>query len=95
MSRLPLVRLVRPFPLLFFVGLILLFLPAPAAADGIIIPVPPPDRPISWRAVPLTIKYHRVTTAITDQVAITHVDQAFVNDAPYSVEGTYIFPLPE
>ncbi|MEJ5199879.1 MAG: VIT domain-containing protein, partial [Anaerolineae bacterium] len=68
---------------------------APAAADGIIIPIPPPDRPISWRAVPLTIKYHRVTTTITDQVAVTHVDQAFVNDAPYAVEGTYIFPLPE
>ena len=66
-----------------------------AAADGIIIPHPPPDQPISWRDVPLTIKYHRVDVTIVDQVATTHVDQVFVNEASYPVEGTYIFPLPE
>lgn len=69
--------------------------PAPAAADGIIIPRPPIDRPIPWRDVPLTIKYHHVTVDITDQVATTRVDQVFVNEAGYPVEGTYIFPLPE
>lgn len=69
--------------------------PSPAAADGIIIPVPPRDLPIPWREVPLVIKYHRVEVEITDQVATTHVDQVFVNEASYPVEGAYIFPLPE
>ncbi len=32
---------------------------------------------------------------IVDQVATTKVDQVFVNEASYPVEGTYIFPLPE
>jgi Ca-activated chloride channel family protein len=70
-------------------------LPAlPARADGIVIPEPIPDVPIV--DVPyLTIKYHRVTVEIDGPVATTHVDQVFVNDAPYEVEGTYIFPLPE
>jgi Ca-activated chloride channel family protein len=63
-------------------------------ADGIIIPEPPPHVPIT--EVPnLTIKYHRVGVIIENQVATTHVDQVFVNEAPYEMEGTYIFPLPE
>ncbi len=67
---------------------------APALADGIIIPEPPPHIPIE--EVPfLTIKYHRVTVTIDGQVATTHVDQVFVNDGRFEVEGTYIFPLPE
>ena len=66
----------------------------PALADGIIVPEPPPDIPIV--EVPfLTIKYHRVTVTIEDQVATTHVDQVFVNESRHEVEGTYIFPLPE
>ena len=66
----------------------------PALADGIVIPVPPPDIPIV--EVPfLTIKYHRVTVTIEDQVATTHVDQVFVNEGRHEVEGTYLFPLPE
>jgi Ca-activated chloride channel family protein len=75
--------------------LTLLLVPsAPALADGIIIPMPPPDIPIV--EVPfLTIKYHRVTVTIEDQVATTHVDQVFVNEGRHEVEGTYIFPLPE
>ena len=43
----------------------------------------------------MTIKYHRVDVTIVDQVATTKVDQVFVNEASYPVEGTYIFPLPE
>jgi Ca-activated chloride channel family protein len=67
---------------------------APVLADGIIIPKPPPDRPIV--EVPyLTVKYHHVTVTIEDQVATTHVDQVFVNEARFEVEGTYLFPLPE
>ncbi len=67
----------------------------PAHADGIIIPNPPPDRPMSWRDVPLTVKYHQVDVTIENQVATTHVDQVFVNDAAFVVEGIYLFPLPE
>ena len=66
-----------------------------SAADGIIIPQPPRDRPIPWRDIPLAVKYHRVDVTIDDQVATTQVDQVFVNDANFAVEGTYIFPLPE
>ncbi|MGD9145957.1 MAG: VIT domain-containing protein [Anaerolineae bacterium] len=66
----------------------------PVLADGIVIPIPPPDVPIV--EVPyLTIKYHRVTVTIEDQVATTRVDQVFVNESRFEVEGTYIFPLPE
>jgi Ca-activated chloride channel family protein len=60
----------------------------PVAADGVIIP----DRPdLAY----LSIKYHRVKVTIEDQVATTHIDQVFVNDSNWTVEGTYLFPLPE
>ncbi len=63
-------------------------------ADGIIIPKPPPHVPIT--EVPnLTIKYHRVRVTIENQVATTRIDQVFVNESRYEMEGTYIFPLPE
>jgi Ca-activated chloride channel family protein len=84
----------KRFLLTLFILLVALFPTLPAHADGIVIPDPPPDVPIV--DVPfLTIKYHRVTVNIDGPVATTHVDQVFVNDAPYEVEGTYIFPLPE
>jgi Ca-activated chloride channel family protein len=43
---------------------------------------------------PLRVKVHRVDVTIDQQVATTRIDQTFVNDATYQVEGTYIFPLP-
>jgi Ca-activated chloride channel family protein len=67
---------------------------SPVYADGFIIPRPP-DRPITWRDIPLSVEYHRVRVDIADRVATTHVDQVFVNDAGFAVEGTYVFPLPE
>ena len=76
-------------------ALTLALTPRPVAADGIIIPHPPPDQTIPWRDIPLAIKYHRVDVTIADQVATTKVDQVFVNEASFAVEGTYIFPLPE
>jgi len=80
--------------LISFVLLVMLLPALPVCADGIVIPDPPPGVPIV--DVPfLTIKYHRVTVKIDGPVATTHVDQVFVNDASYEVEGTYIFPLPE
>ena len=67
----------------------------PVAADGIIIPEPPPwPEPPPLRDTWLTIRYHRVEVTIEDQVATTHVDQVFLNEHDWEVEGTYIFPLP-
>ncbi len=73
-----------------------------ALADGIIIPEPPicrrpcPVPPPPPREVPyLTVQNHRVNVTIEDQVATTRVDQIFRNDSQWSLEGTYIFPLPE
>src|SRR5512133_2709161 len=70
-------------------------------ADGIIIPEPPFCDPIPCREPippisqsPLTVKEHVVTVKIKDQLAVTHVDQIFVNTGSTTVEGTYIFPLP-
>ncbi len=86
----------HPVIVLLLALLTLAVFAAPAHADGIIIPRPPVDhRPVSWRAIPLTVKYHHVEVTIKDQVATTHVDQVFVNEADFAVEGTYMFPLPE
>ena len=83
----------RVLVLFLLTVLVPLFPGSPAWADGIIIPKPPPHLPKVWPE--LTIKYHRVQVAITDQVATTRVDQVFLNEADFPVEGTYVFPLPE
>jgi Ca-activated chloride channel family protein len=68
----------------------------PALADGIVIPDPPPfPAPITLEESWLTIRYHQVSVTIDDQVAVTRVDQEFVNQHDWEVEGTYIFPIPE
>lgn len=75
--------------------------PVIVSADGIIIPEPPicprcPVPPPPEREVPyLTVENHRVNVTINDQVATTRVDQLFRNDSQWSLEGTYIFPMPE
>jgi len=43
----------------------------------------------------LVIRYHHVTVSIKDQLAVTHVDQVFYNPNDWTIEGTYIFPIPE
>ena len=65
----------------------------PVRADGIIIIDPPPQPPPDWSPW-LTIRYHRVTVDIGDQIATTKVDQVFRNDGRVAAEGTYVFPLP-
>jgi len=78
------------------VATVLLTIAAPALADGIIIPEPPPGpEPIPLEDTWLTIRYHRVTVGIEDQVATTRVEQEFLNEHDWECEGTYIFPLPE
>ena len=70
-------------------------------AQGIIIPRPCP-RPIihcppapEVPQQPLRVKSIHLSTKINDQVATTHIEQIFANDTPYTLEGTYFFPLPE
>ncbi|MCB9444554.1 MAG: hypothetical protein H6669_09990 [Ardenticatenaceae bacterium] len=59
-------------------------------------PMPPlPIEPPIWRVEGLKIDYQRVNVTIEDQVATTHIDQFFVNDNDWMLEGTYLFPLPE
>src|SRR5262249_14447670 len=74
---------------------------AAAEAQGIIIPRPCPRPEIRCPAPPevpqrpLKVKSIRFDTKITDQVAVTHVEQVFENDTPYLLEGVYFFPLPD
>ncbi|MCK4300728.1 MAG: VWA domain-containing protein, partial [Planctomycetes bacterium] len=44
---------------------------------------------------PLAIKYHRAKVTIKDRVAVTHIDQVFINSTDRNLEATYIFPLPK
>ncbi len=44
---------------------------------------------------PLWLKKYDATVTITDQMAITHVDQTFKNETSQRLEGIFIFPLPK
>lgn len=71
--------------------IIALITPTAAFADGIIIPDPTDEiLPIEQ----LEIRYHHVDVTIENQVAVTHVDQVFYNPNDWTIEGTYIFPIP-
>ena len=54
-------------------------------------PVPPPHPVFA----PLEVTYHKVNVRITDQVAVTTVDQEFYNPNPRQLEGTFLFPVPK
>ena len=71
---------------------LLLLISGIAFADGFII-IPSPPREVSF--IPLSIKYHNVEVNINNQVAITKVDQVFLNENNRVLEGIYIFPIPE
>jgi len=43
----------------------------------------------------LPVKSIKLDTKINGQVATTHLEQVFRNDTPYTLEGTYFFPIPE
>jgi Ca-activated chloride channel family protein len=70
-----------------------------AYAQGIILPRPCERdvircAPPAWQQ-PLRLRTIRISTKITDQAAITHVEQVFENRSPHVLEGTYFFPLPD
>ncbi|MBA4185867.1 MAG: hypothetical protein H0X49_17955, partial [Acidobacteria bacterium] len=88
----------------FFCLLFVCLLAAVSAnAQGVIVPIPcdfRPCRPIPRpRPIPvpnvLPVKSIELDTRIVGQVATTHVEQVFRNDTPYTLEGTYFFPIPE
>ena len=70
-------------------------------AQGIIVPIiceARPCRPLP-RPVPppnaLPVKSIDIDVKINGQIATTRVTQIFRNDTPYTLEGTYFFPIPE
>ncbi len=85
-------------PLAALLCLTSLLAPVTVYADGIIIPDPPicdpGPCPLPIPLAQLAIEYHRVQVTIEDQVATTRVDQVFRNDNDWTVEGTYLFPIP-
>lgn len=44
---------------------------------------------------PLWLTSYEADVKITDQIAVTHVDQTFQNDSNIRMEGIFIFPLPD
>lgn len=44
---------------------------------------------------PLWLKEYHADVKVTDQIAVTHVDQTFRNESPQRLEGIFFFPLPE
>jgi Ca-activated chloride channel family protein len=86
---------------IFAALLTMMFIIVSAQGQGIILPRPC-ERPIPRCAPPpqvpqqpLKVKSIKFTTKITDQVAVTHVEQIFENDTPFVLEGVYFFPLPD
>jgi Ca-activated chloride channel family protein len=70
-----------------------------AGADGLIVIHDPPPLPHPMpyphhRFAPLEVRTHRVQVRIDGQVAVTEVDQVFVNPTSRRLEGTYLFPVP-
>jgi Ca-activated chloride channel homolog len=95
-------RKVNLFCFLSFLA-VAVFAPVAAQAQGVIVPIIcdvrpcrpiPPPRPAPLPNV-LPVKSIKIDTKINGQVATTHLEQVFRNDTPYTLEGTYFFPIPE
>jgi Ca-activated chloride channel homolog len=53
-------------------------------------------RPLSTEtSTPLWLEKYDASVTITDQIAVTHVDQTFKNETSNRLEGVFIFPLPD
>jgi len=81
----------------FGIGLIIVedpsWWPGPNPPTPIPRPWPPPPR--VYRFAPLEVRTVTANTRITDQLALTTVDQEFYNPNPTRLEGTFIFPIPQ
>ena len=91
---------------ILFVSLLFLYFTSITAtvanAQGVIVPgpcgrCPRPPRPLPPVTLPRTlpIKSININTKIVSQVATTHLEQVFRNDTDATLEGTYLFPIPE
>jgi len=93
----------RSFVLAFLALLLGISAVPTAEAQGIIVPIICDIRPCRPRPIPrpvplpnaLPVKSINLDTKINGQIATTHVEQVFRNDTPYTLEGTYFFPIPE
>ena len=88
---------------LFCLAFVCLFSVFEIKSQGVIIPIvcdvrpcrpTPRPRPVPLPNV-LPVKSIELDVKINGQVATTHVEQVFRNDSPYTLEGTYFFPIPE
>lgn len=87
----------------FLFGLAIVFSTVVSAvAQGTVVPriceirpCPPPPRPLPPLPNFLPIKSIKIETQINGQVATTHVEQVFLNETPYTLEGIYFFPIPD
>src|SRR6476660_3443140 len=85
------------------IAFVALFFALSAQAQGVIVPIICDMRPCNPRPLPrpvpipnaLPVKSIQIDTKINGQVATTHLEQVFRNDTPYTLEGTYFFPIPE
>jgi Ca-activated chloride channel family protein len=75
------------------------WLPPRPPHPPIIVPPPhipprpwPPPHPVF---APLEVTYHKISARITDQVAVTSIDQEFYNPNAQQLEGTFLFPVPK
>ena len=68
--------------------------PGPGEPPGSFWPGPRPHPPFHAFA-PLIVESEKFDTRITDQVAVTAVDEVFFNPNPQRLEGTFVFPLPK
>jgi Ca-activated chloride channel family protein len=80
--------------LLAVLGLGVLLSGTAARADGLIVVSPGPGGPAAG-ITPLEVRFHKVEVRITDQVAVTEVDQVFYNPSGARLEGHYLFPIPK
>ena len=93
----------RSFAVLFVAAIAAFFSTIQTNAQGVIVPVVcdiRPCRPIPRpmpRPLPnaLPVKSINLDVKVNGQIATTHVEQVFRNDTPYTLEGTYFFPIPE
>ena len=91
--------------ILFFLGFLFLLVSfanySPVRAQGVIVPGPCQRCPGLPRPLPptiprtLPIKSIKIDVKIVSQVATTHLEQVFRNDTGATLEGTYLFPIPE